>query len=375
MKDFKYIKNYAEGGEGTILLYDAIGTLVDPEGRIIYGISGSSFAQEMQYLQKVCSSINIRINSVGGSVIDGYSIVSAILNSKVPCNTYIDGLAASISAVIAVSGNKCFISDYGTMMIHSVSGGDNKDVLDIFENTIVTILSNRCGKTKDEVAAMMVKETWMKPAEALEMGFVDGIIPSEKKMKIKKTENVFALANLYNSLINKPNMKKSTSLLNIAEDAGDDLMSSKIADLKAENEALKAKNAENEAKLADIAAKELEAKNAADAKLKSDAEAVVNKGVADKKITAEEAVELLNTASSSEANLKSVTNILAKIGTVKNAIRVDEVINSGKKSGADKDAWTIRDWEKKDPKGLKEMAENNKAEYDELYNAYYKKGK
>ena len=121
MNKFKYIKNISED-VATINLHGPIGDYVDNSGNLVSGISGSSFANEMQYLQNNCSKINVRINSIGGNVIDGYSIVSAILNSVVRCDTYIDGLAASIAGVIAVAGKKCYMADFGTLMIHNPSG-------------------------------------------------------------------------------------------------------------------------------------------------------------------------------------------------------------------------------------------------------------
>jgi len=377
LKGFKYIENFADGGEGVIHLKDPIGTVVDECGNLCYGISGSSFAYEMDYLQKVCSNITIKINSGGGSVLDGYSIISSILNCKVPCNTVIEGLAASIAAVIAVAGKKCFITDYGTFMIHSVSGGDgDKKILDIFESTLVTILTARCNKTAEEVADMMKKETWMKPAEALAAGFVDEILPTDKKFKAaKKTTNVYELANIYNSLTTKKPMKKTTTLLNIAEDSSDDLISSKIEELKNKATADAAELATTKTKLAALEAKEVENKTAAETKLKADATEVVNKAVTDKKITSEEAAEYINKASTSESDLKFVKNTLDKIGGVKTAAtRVDNIVGNDKKvTVAGREAWTIRDWEKKDPKGLKDMLDNDKPAYDALYNAYYKK--
>ena len=56
--DFKYIKNISDG-EGTILLYSQIGDSVDENGNYVCGISGSSFAYEMQYLQDKCKKINV----------------------------------------------------------------------------------------------------------------------------------------------------------------------------------------------------------------------------------------------------------------------------------------------------------------------------
>jgi len=126
----------------------------------------------------------VRINSIGGSVIDGYSIVSAILNSKVPCNTYIDGLAASIAGVIAMSGKKCYMADFGTLMMHNPSGGNDSNVLDLVKSTLVTILSNRTKLDEATVNNMMDAETWLSAGQCLEMGIVDEIVSSNKKLKL-----------------------------------------------------------------------------------------------------------------------------------------------------------------------------------------------
>ena len=158
--DFKYIKNISEN-EATILLYNQIGDSVDENGMYVSGISGSAFAYEMQYLQDKCKKINVRINSIGGNVLDGYSIVSAILNSTVKCDTYIDGLAASISGVIAMAGEKCYMADYGTMMLHNPKGGNSEDVLALVKNTLVTILSKRTKLDEDTINKMMDEETWL----------------------------------------------------------------------------------------------------------------------------------------------------------------------------------------------------------------------
>ena len=140
-------------------MYEPIGAYVNQNGDLQNGISGTYFAKEVEYLQDVCDSINVRINSVGGSVIEGYSIVSAILNSKIPVNTYIDGLAASIAGVIAVAGTKCTMKDYGTLMMHNASGSEDSSLLDVVNGTLCTILSNRCGKDKETINAMMEQET------------------------------------------------------------------------------------------------------------------------------------------------------------------------------------------------------------------------
>lgn len=369
INSYKYIQNIADG-EGTILLYDQIGNSVDKEGNVKYGISGSQFAHEMQYLQTQCSLINVRINSIGGSVLDGYSIVSAILNSAVPCNTYIDGLAASIAGVIAVAGKKCYMMDYGTLMMHSASGSDDKSMLDLVDGTLNKILSNRTSQTPEQISDIMKAETWYTADQALSSGIVDEIIPSTKKIKVKK-ESLYNMALIYNKLIQTPKkMTEVTNILKLKNEATEQEIVSAIEAKDADAISLKEENEALKLKVSEFEAKELEVKNASDLKLKADATLLIENAIKEKKVKEEEKEELITNAI---ANLPFVTNMLSKIKAVQNATKIFDIKNVETKTGKeDRSEWTIRDWEKKDVKGLTEMKNESPDQYTELFNSFYK---
>jgi len=367
--NFKFIKNIADD-EATILLYNQIGDSVDASGNYVYGISGSSFAYEMQYLQDKCKKIKVRINSIGGSVLDGYSIVSAILNSKVTCDTYIDGLAASISGVIAMAGKKVYMADYGTLMLHNPSGGNDKEVLDLVKNTLVTIFEQRTKMTAEEISAMMDKETWLGAVDAVNMGLVDEIVTSSKKIKISKSESLSNMALIYNKIINKKPMEKVTNLLKLSNEADEATIVAAIeekdnvnAELLAENEALKTKVAEFEAK-------ENEAKEKAAKELEEKAIELVENAIKEKKI---EEAEKEATIKMAVNNFEFVSNMISKINNVKDAVKVFDAKNVANEDTR-KD-WSIRDWEKKDAKGLEKIKNETPELYNEMYNKFYNKTK
>jgi ATP-dependent protease ClpP protease subunit len=365
--NFKYIKNISEG-EGTILLYSQIGDSVDASGNYVSGISGSAFAYEMQYLQDKCTKINVRINSIGGSVLDGYSIVSAILNSKVPCNTYIDGLAASISGVIAMAGKKCYMADFGTLMLHNPSGGNDKDVLDLVKNTLVTIFEQRTKLTAEEISVMMDKETWLGASEAMQMGLVDEVVTSAKKIKISKSESLSNMAIIYNKIINKPNMEKIQNVLKLSNEADEAAIVAEIekkdivlTEVVAENEALKER-------LKVIEEKEVAEKEKAAEELKNKAIELVENAVKEKKILEAEKDSTIEMAVN---NFEFVANMISKINNVKDAVKVFDVKNVAKNE--ERKDWTIREWEKKDPNGLVKIKNETPEIYTEMYNQFYKK--
>lgn len=368
MENFKYIKNIADG-VGTIHLYKAIGDSKDNAGNIVSGISGSSFCAEMNWLQDNCEKINVRINSIGGSVLEGYSIVSSILNSKVPCETYIDGIAASIAGVIAVSGKKCNMMDYGTLMLHNPSGGEDK-VLSVVKDTLVTVLSNRTNRTREEISVMMDKETWLTATEAKELGMIDNIIPSNKSIKLSK--NLASMANVYNSLLSeeKPQnkMKTISNKLNLGDNAQESDVILAIDKLVNKNTAL-------EAEVASLLKEKADNEKAAKDALSNKAIALVNNAVEKRLIKDEEKAKYTSLASSSEDAFVTVQDLFSKINPVKEAAVIFDAANvlNAKGEKEDRSKWTLRDWEIKDEKGLMDMYKNNRTSYDSLYNLYYKK--
>lgn len=367
--DFKYIKNISDN-EGTILLYSQIGDSVDENGNYVCGISGSAFAYEMQYLQDKCKKINVRINSIGGSVLDGYSIVSAILNCKVPCDTYIDGLAASISGVIAMAGKKCYMADFGTLMLHNPSGGNDQNVLDLVKNTLVTIFKNRTKLDEDTINKMMDKETWLGAGEALNLGLVDEVVTSAKKIKISKSESLSNMAIIYNKLINKPNMEKITNLLKLSNEANEDTIVAEIEKKDTLNAELQAENDRLKAIVEAAEAKEKEAAEKAAIELKTKATELVENAIKEKKIGEAEKDSTIEMAVN---NFEFVSNMISKIKNVTEAVKIFDAKNVVVKNGTeDRSEWNMRDWEKKDPNGLAKMKNETPEFYKELFNQTYK---
>ena len=94
---FNLIKNIADDkSEATIIMYKPIGNILDDDtGEIIYGISDEEFANTLNYLAQCgVNKINLRINSIGGSVMTGFGIISAMKAFDGDIYTYNDGLCA-----------------------------------------------------------------------------------------------------------------------------------------------------------------------------------------------------------------------------------------------------------------------------------------
>ena len=139
--------------------------------------------------------------------------MSSILNCKVPTATYVDGLAVSTAGWCAMAGKKRYIADYGTLMIHEASGG-NKEVLEVINQTIATMISNNCKMAIEDVRAMMAKETWITASNSdgrkqlLNDGFFDSVISTGKYVDVDvENVNKSELVKIYNKLLTKEKLR------------------------------------------------------------------------------------------------------------------------------------------------------------------------
>lgn len=338
----------------TMLIYKHIGDL-DGMGD---GINGAWVAEDIQYLNEnykdQVKCINIRINSIGGSVADGLSIVSAILNSEIPCNTYIDGMAYSMAGVIAICGNKKYMADYATFMMHNANGGSDEEVLNLITNSLAKIFERNTNLTLDKCKDLMNKETWMTADECLNLGIVDEIIQT-KKMKPAMNSTLKELHAIYNKVITKTEtkMNKLTDLLKLSNEASEDAIIDAV-------NAKDARIAELETSIANQSAELKSLKDANDAAIQTAKVELVENAVKEGKI-AVASKEIYLTSNKSNEELKDVFSKLTPAYT--------PIFDNKQKQTpgvAGRENWTFNDWSKNDPKGLSEMQANDKATFDAL---------
>ena len=143
--------------------------------------------------------IYLYINSGGGSVTAGLTIVDNMALVKSPIYTVCYGIAASMAAVIFASGEKGhrYMTAHSELMIHqpwsnaSISGLKETDLVGIAEemsNTrrkLETILSDASGKSLDEIHIACEKDNYLDPEEAIAMGLADKVIQSGKTGKVE----------------------------------------------------------------------------------------------------------------------------------------------------------------------------------------------
>ena len=128
--------------------------------------------------------INIYINSLGGSVLEGVAIYNQLRRHKAHKTVYIDGFACSVASVIAMAGDEVIMPSNTMMMIHApilrVYGHSSDlrkaaDELDkISLSTMQAYLQKAGGKlTPEKLAEMYEAESYWSAAECIEFGLAD----------------------------------------------------------------------------------------------------------------------------------------------------------------------------------------------------------
>lgn len=152
--------------------------------------SATSFRDALKELGDV-STINLSINSGGGSVFDGIAIYNMLKSHKATVNVYVEGLAASIASVIAMAGDTITMRSGSMMMVHmpwTLSQGNAEemrktaDTLEKTGDSIVDIYSERTGIPSDDIRNIMNEETWLSAEEAVEQGWATKLDQKEAVM-------------------------------------------------------------------------------------------------------------------------------------------------------------------------------------------------
>lgn len=167
-------------GEGTIATIRMYGPIDSWGG--YWGISTKDVGQVLDALPDSVSQIILRINSPGGEVFEGVSILNMLRAHKAKVTAVVDGLAASAASVIAAGCDETVMSPGTQMMIHSpwtITWGSaaelrkDADRLDGIEASLVEIYQGKAGDA--DWAGLLAEETWYTAAEAVGAGLADRV--------------------------------------------------------------------------------------------------------------------------------------------------------------------------------------------------------
>lgn len=163
--------------------------------------TAKSFVKDLAAID--ADEITIRINSHGGSVVDGLAIYNAIKRHPAKTISSVEGIAASIASYIAMAADTRRIAANAMFMVHgawTLAVGNSKklretaDILDLHSSSMAHGYAAASGKNADEIKAMLTdgEDHWFSADEAMAAGYFS-----------ETTEAVEAVASLDTSSRNR----------------------------------------------------------------------------------------------------------------------------------------------------------------------------
>jgi len=147
---------------------------------------------QLMFLDSVdAKDITMHIDSPGGSVKSGLSMVDVMHYIKSDIRTVNTGMAASMGSVLLGAGTKGKRHSlrFSKVMLHQSSGGFRGNIQDAkidFEEwekinkILFELLGEFCSKEPEQVAKDASRDFWMTSEEAVDYGIIDSIIKNKK---------------------------------------------------------------------------------------------------------------------------------------------------------------------------------------------------
>lgn len=134
--------------------------------------------------------ITVYINSPGGSVTDGLAVYDVMSLIDTPIRTVCMGTCASMGAILFLAGSRRQMMEHGRIMVHDPAfGGDHciggkkphqiqseLDDLNRCRESLAQIISDRTGKSLEEIYKVTINDTYFSAEEAVEFGLATDII-------------------------------------------------------------------------------------------------------------------------------------------------------------------------------------------------------
>ena len=348
-----------------MLLNKPIGQSKDRE----QAISGPEFADEM-YLQKSSGNdVTVKINSLGGSVGNGWDMVDSIIETKAKTENI--GFAYSMAGICLIVGSERTAYPHTRAMIHAPRTEDGKKHFhtELVKDQFRAILKNHTKFTEAEINEMIDsgKDYFFDAKQMLEKGMIDRIVQTGLYGNTTGLSDLQAYE-YYNSLIEEQETKtEDMEFLNKFFGTNTDSeTAAKAVQMKSDYDTLKASKVADDKRIADLekelaALKEEKGQINATKKATDLIENAVKEGKLGQIADADKAKLIANAVANYE-----VAEIMIKNMKAQKTSAAAAVIDASAK-GSDK---TYEWLAKNDPKALAEIAENDIELFNKLSDEY-----
>lgn len=159
-----------------VSIYDEIGA---------YGVNGKDYMDAFNALPP--GDVIVNINTPGGSVFDALAMMNGMRASGRKITTRVMGIAASAGSYIAMAGDRIEMPENTYMMVHNpmTMAYGNADemrstaqMLETIGSSMHATYAKRTGRTTEQVAELLAKDTYLTAQECKDLGLCDVVTPA-----------------------------------------------------------------------------------------------------------------------------------------------------------------------------------------------------
>ena len=171
-------------------MVDIRASLLTDRNLFLYGEINSNTCLHMQeqllFLngEDESKEITMYINGPGGVISDGLGLIDIIKSIKAPVNTVCVGLAASMSALIFINGDRRYMLPNSQLMLHQPLGGAFGQASDI------ELLSAQILKTKANIHQMIANSSALDVKKIEKLTDRDCYIDANTALKYKLADEI-----------------------------------------------------------------------------------------------------------------------------------------------------------------------------------------
>lgn len=164
----------------------------------LLGEVNETILQQIAQIQQLSTSssepIYLMIDSPGGSVFDGYKMLSAMESSRAPIYTVCMSLCASMAAIIHQYGTQRYMFDRATLMFHDAAGGFQGEMkkmqtrLNYINRALEKVdrkIASKIGISYEKYMSLHQNELWIDAEDATKMHFADAVVATEYPMMLQ----------------------------------------------------------------------------------------------------------------------------------------------------------------------------------------------
>ena len=171
---------------------------------LIYGDIGFEVQAKdiVNQLNDADGPVTVRVDSFGGDVYAGISILNALRRYPDVVTVYVDGMAASAASFIAVGGaDRLIMSPNSSLLIHgawSQGMGNSEEMAQLASNlnqitdNLATIYAEKTGQEPMYWRELMKQDTTFTAEQAVEAGLADAVDELKKSARAEKRHAVMA---------------------------------------------------------------------------------------------------------------------------------------------------------------------------------------